>query len=87
MYALEIKEEPDKVFFRLSKKNPAELKRINKKIEQIRENPYRFKPLRNELKGEWRVHVGHFVLVYKIIESEKTVEIVRYKHHDDTYEK
>lgn len=87
MYSLMVEDEPDKAFFQLSKKNPEEMKRINKKIMQIRENPYNFKPLRNELKGEWRVHVGHFVLIYEVIESEKTVRILRYRHHDDAYKK
>ena len=86
MYSLKIEDEPDKVFFKLSKKNPSELEHISKKIDQILENPYHFKPLRNELKGERRVHIGHFVLVYDIIEEENKVRILRYKHHNDVYD-
>ncbi len=40
MYSLEIKEEADKIFSKLSKKNPKQLDIIVKKIRKIRKNPH-----------------------------------------------
>lgn len=45
MYKLEIKPSADKAFKKLVKKDKEQLQRIDKKIEQILEDPYRFKPM------------------------------------------
>ena len=48
MHTLEIKEEADKIFSKLSKKNPKQLRIIDKKIQQIRANPdHSYKFLKN----------------------------------------
>jgi len=85
MYNLEIREEVDKVFQKLAKKDRVSLKYINKKILEIKENPYHFKPLKNPLQNYRRVHIGNFVLIYSINEQTKTIIVERYKHHDEAY--
>lgn len=85
MYNLEIRESADKIFSKLSKKDKVSFEYINKKIIEIRENPYHFKPLRSPMQNYRRVHIGNFVLIYSINESTKTVIIERYKHHDEAY--
>jgi len=85
MYNLEIREEVDKVFQKLAKKDRVSLKYINKKILEIKENPYNFKPLKNPLQNYRRVHIGNFVLIYSINEQTKTIIVERYKHHDEAY--
>ncbi|MBT4540854.1 type II toxin-antitoxin system mRNA interferase toxin, RelE/StbE family [Candidatus Woesearchaeota archaeon] len=85
-YALDISEKAEKVFSRLMNKSIKQLKIINKKIIQIRLNPYHFKPLRGDMHGLRRVHIDkHFVLVYEIDEDNKLVRILDYGHHDDVY--
>lgn len=62
------------------------MKIILKKIEQILENPYGFKPLRSDMKGYREVHVDkHFVLVYSIDEERKVVIIKDYDHHENIF--
>ena len=85
MYKILVKKEVEKVFKKLAKKDKVSSIYISKKIKEIQENPYRFKPLKKPLQGFWRVHIGHFVLVYSIDEANKTVTIERYKHHKDIY--
>ena len=87
MYRLFVKPCADKIFVKLAKKNPKQLEIINKKIEQIRENPHHdYKFLRSPLQGFNRVHIDkHFVLVFKILHSEALVEIWYYDHHDEIY--
>lgn len=85
IYHLDISDEANKKFSKLHNKNKKQLDIINKKINQIRENPYHFKPLKGDMKGARRVHIGHFVLTYEIDESEKVVRILDYDHHDNIY--
>lgn len=85
-YTLEKKEGIDKIFLKLVKRNPKQMEIILKKIEQILENPYRFKPLRSDMKGYREVHVDkHFVLVYSIDEERKVVIIKDYDHHENIF--
>lgn len=54
-------------------------------MNQILTNPEIYKPLGNILKGRYRVHIGHFVLLFVIHEEERIVEFVGYNHHDKIY--
>lgn len=85
MYSLEIEEEVSKTFRKLLKKDKVQLEAINKKIRQILSDPYQFKPLRHPLEGFRRVHIGSFVLIYRVVESPPTVQIIKYTHHDEAY--
>lgn len=85
-YSLKIKPHVEKIFEKLGKKDPAQLDAIHKKVKQILEDPHRFKPLHAPMQHLRRVHImGSFVLIYCIIESEKTVELFDYDHHDRVY--
>ncbi len=86
MYFLEVRESVDKIFQKLFKKDKVSFEYINKKIKEILENPYHFKPLKAPLQNYRRVHIGNFVLIYSINENTKTVTIERYKHHDEAYQ-
>ena len=87
MYDLEVKEEADKIFFKLSKKNPKQLAIINKKIEEIRNNPdHIYKFLRKPLQTYNRVHIDkNFVLIFKIDHNNKIIIVYYFDHHDNVY--
>ena len=85
MYNLEVRENVDRIFSKLAKKDKVSFEYISKKITEIRENPYHFKPLKKPLQNFWRVHIGNYVLVYSINENTKTIVIEKYKHHDEIY--
>ena len=86
MYLVSNKPKIDEIFRKLAKKNPKQFEIVAKKLQQILENPYRFKPLSNTMKGQRRVHVDKsFVLVYSIDENTKTVILEDYDHHDKIY--
>jgi len=67
------------------KKDPVLSGRIQKAVVSILENPECGKPLRNVLKGRRRVHIGHFVLIYKIDDTNNTITLLRFTHHDKAY--
>jgi len=86
VYKLDISEKLDRIFSKLSKKDKKQLEIIDKKINMVLENPYQFKPLRGNMSGTRRIHIGKsFVLTYEISESEKIVRLLDYAHHDDIY--
>jgi len=86
MYKLAVKESLDKKFKRLQKKDKEMLRFIGKKVQDILEDPYRFKTLRKPLQNKRRVHVGgSFVLIYEINEKEKIVTLFDFDHHDSVY--
>ena len=74
-----------KIFDKLAKKDKKQIETIYKKIKEILENPYHFKPLRGDMKGSRRVHFGHFVMTYEILEKEKTIRFLDYDHHDNIF--
>lgn len=85
-YMLFVPEELDRVFKKLSNRDKKQLEIINKKVNVIIKNPFQFKPLRGDMKGARRVHIGSsFVLMYEIDEKNKTVRLLDYDHHDNIY--
>jgi YafQ family addiction module toxin component len=86
VYRLAIKEKLDKKFKKLQKKDKEMLGLIERKVQDILEDPYRFKPLRKPLQNKRRVHIGgSFVLIYEVNEEEKTVTLFDFDHHDNVY--
>jgi len=86
MYKLAVKESLDKKFKKLKKKDGEMLMLIDRKVQEILDDPYRFKPLRKPLQKKRRVHVGRsFVLIYEINEEEKIVTLLDFDHHDNIY--
>jgi len=85
IYGLDVTDKLDKVFFKLAKKDRKRLEQINKKVREIRENPYLGKPMKKPLQGRRRVHIGGFVLFYSIDENRRVVKLLEYDHHDKAY--
>ncbi|MBA7538297.1 hypothetical protein ES705_30572 [subsurface metagenome] len=65
------------------KKDKVLLDRLNKKIDQILENPEHYPPKRYELKGKRSAHVGSYVILFEVV--GEIVIFYRYRHHDHVY--
>jgi len=63
MYKLAIKENLDRKFKKLKKKDRELLVLIDRKVQEILDNPYRFKPLRKPLQNKRRVHIGMTIFI------------------------
>ncbi|MFH1591882.1 MAG: hypothetical protein ABIB47_00750 [Candidatus Woesearchaeota archaeon] len=86
MYDCELRRSVEKLFFKLAKKNPKQLLIIEKKIDEIIQNPQHYKNLRKPLQHLKRVHVDKsFVLTFSVDENNKKVIIEDYEHHDEVY--
>ena len=86
MYKLLLRKSVETIFFKLAKKNPKQLNIINKKINEIRQNPQRYKNLKKPMQHLKRIHVNsNFVLLFSVDEASKVVIIEDYDHHDKIY--
>jgi mRNA-degrading endonuclease RelE of RelBE toxin-antitoxin system len=87
MYRLAVKESLDRKFKRLRIKDKEMLHLIERKVNDILADPYRFKPLRKPMQNKRRVHVGGpFVLIDEINEKEGLITLLDFDHHDSIYE-
>ena len=85
-YALFITSSCKKEINKACKSNPQLRHSLTKKILEICENPYHYKPLRNDLHGLRRVHIlKSFVLIFKVDENEKSITLISFSHHDIAY--
>lgn len=87
MYSDEYSEEIAKKLAKLAKKEPKHYSILRKKMDWILDNPnYRFKYLHYDMSGMQRVHIGHFVLVFRIDNIRQVIFFEDYEHHDKIYE-
>ena len=88
MYAINIKPSCQRDIEKRCKKNPVLREALEKKMNEIVQNPLHYKPLEHDLAGERRVHImKSFVLKFEIDEISKVVEFVFFGHHDDAYKR
>ena len=86
MHSYELRKSVEKIFFKIAKKNPSQLLIIERKIEEIRQNPQHYKNLRKPLQHLKRVHIDKsFVLVFSVDENRKHIIMEDYDHHDNIY--
>ncbi|MFH1971866.1 MAG: type II toxin-antitoxin system RelE/ParE family toxin [archaeon] len=85
MYRYIIESKLEKILKKLAKRNRLAYDKILNKIDEIIQNPEHYKPLKNELKGIRRAHLGHFVLTFQI--KDNTIIFLDFDHHDNIYEK
>ncbi len=75
----------DRTLRLLKKKKPSLFSKVSAKIENIVRAPILGKPLRNVLRNYRRVHVGSFVIIYEIKDTE--IRFLDLDHHDKIYKK
>jgi YafQ family addiction module toxin component len=86
MWALKASPEFERDYRKLCGRNLGFRRAVDSKVEQIRENPIHYKPLRAPLQGVRRVHVGGaFVLLFEPMADTQTIHLLRLAHHDEAY--
>ena len=89
MLSYEILPNLQRILNKLSKKDDLVYRQVLKKIEEVISSPdvEHYKNLRYDMKDKKRVHVGHFVLVFKFVKEESKVEFLDFDHHDKIYKR
>lgn len=75
---------------KLKAKDPKSYNNVLTKIKQIATTlefkPKHYKNLKSPMQEYKRAHVNtHFVIIFKVDETNKTVTLFNYKHHDFIY--
>ena len=86
-HQFEYSEKLQKILDKLSKKNGEIYNQVLKKIQEIinSENVEHYKNLRHDLKEFKRVHIGHFVLMFKLDKNKNLISFEDFDHHDNIY--
>jgi len=85
-YGFEVHPKCQEEMKKLCKKNRILEEALKKKINEVLENPQRYKPLRYNSAGEKRAHImKSFVLKFEIDENKQLVKFISFCHHDDAY--
>jgi YafQ family addiction module toxin component len=82
-YKADFSDEFLKIARKLKKKDMKVFERLKSKIREILSNPEHYKPLKGEMKGLRRAHLGSFVIIFKI--EGEYVRFITFKHHDEAY--
>ena len=87
MYNYIISDNLRNILKRFSKKDKIFYEKILKKIDEIvnSENINHYKNLKYRFKDSKRVHIGHFVLIFKYDKKSNTIFFDNIKHHDFIY--
>ena len=86
MYRLQVRPEVQKIVEKLAKKDKKQVEIIFSKVNEILQDPHRYKNLRSPLNHWKRVHIdSHFVLLFSVDEKEKIVILEYYGHHNEVY--
>ena len=87
-YSSSIKPSCKKTIKKLCKKNSELKKALWNKMQEVIEDPLRYKPLKYDYSGKRRVHImKSFVLVFKVYEEANHIEFLKLEHHDDAYKR
>ncbi|MBW2991125.1 type II toxin-antitoxin system RelE/ParE family toxin [Candidatus Woesearchaeota archaeon] len=89
MYEYKRSDKLKRILKKLYKKDKKLYQAILKKINEIlhSDNPDHYKNLSYDMKEFKRVHIGSFILVFKIEEKKKAIKFEDFGHHDDVYRK
>jgi addiction module RelE/StbE family toxin len=85
-YSIIASPEVQKTLRRILKRDPVRYLELEKKLLFLSEHPEIGKPLKNVLKGKRRIHIGSYVLLYNIQQSDHTIVLISFDHHDDVYD-
>jgi len=89
MHEFRIEDKLEKILFKLEKKNSNLYNQIRKKISEVinSEGVEHYKNLRHDLKNFKRVHIGHFVLIFRFDKNKDIISFEDFDHHDNIYSK
>ena len=77
----------DRTLIKLQKKDRQVYENLLNKMKEVLNNPYieHYKNLRYNMKEFKRVHLGHFVLVFKFDKTNNLIFFSDFDHHDKIY--
>ncbi|MFA5382749.1 MAG: hypothetical protein WC356_06260 [Candidatus Micrarchaeia archaeon] len=88
-FEFDLSEELKEILYVLNNRDKKLAERINKKIKEIincdLNSVNHYQNLKYEFKDRKRVHIGHFVLTFKIYKEKNFILFINFSHHDEIY--
>ncbi len=84
-YTVTLNPDLETILRKAGKKDPARFGQLLRKLRELGENPEEGKPLRHPMNGLRRLHIGHYVLTYRLDMEKMRIILVDYAHHDNVY--
>lgn len=84
-YIIVVNPDVEATFRKVKTKDAARFEQVVKKLQEIGEKPEIGKPLHRPLQGRWRVHIGHYILIYKFEKKTGLITLEKFAHHDEAY--
>ncbi len=85
MYKLIIQSKAQDFYKRLYTVDRSHFSRIAAAFESLKENPFRGKPLKLSLKGNFSLRVGIYRIIYTVDQNTVTVYVLKIGHRRDIY--
>ena len=87
MHKFSISEKLEQTLIKILKKDKSLYEQIKKKISEIvnSENIEHYKNLRYNMKESKRIHIWHFVLIFRFDKNNDIVFFDDFDHHDKVY--
>jgi mRNA-degrading endonuclease RelE of RelBE toxin-antitoxin system len=73
------------IFRKMWQKDSARFGRTGKKLRELAETRRSEKPLSETVEGILALHIGHYILMYRIDRKNQNIILVDYSHHDEAY--
>lgn len=88
MHLFEINPDLDNKIIKLSKRDKSTYIAVKKKMDEIlnSHDMSHYKHLRYDMRDFQRVHIGHFVLLFRFDKSHDMIVFEDFDHHDKIYE-
>lgn len=88
MHKFDISKNLEQILVKILKKDKSLYEQIKKKISEIvnSEDIEHYKNLRYNMKDCKRVHIGHFVLVFRFDKNNDIIIFDDFDHHDKIYD-
>ena len=83
MYEISFMKQAEDFLKRLDKQNQ---ERISKKIDELKQNPKLGDPLLGRLSGLWKLRIGDYRAIYKIIKEKVLIVILKLGHRKNVYD-
>ncbi len=89
MYNYGYSDKLKEILEKLSKKDKSLYEQVLKKIEEVINslNAEHYKNLKFPMNEFKRVHIGHFVLIFRFDKQNKMIYFEDFDHHDKVYKK
>jgi len=85
-FRLELSNDAERVFKKLSLKNPKLFQRVVNAFDEIKKTPYVGKPLKGNLKGKYSYRIGSYRVIYSIEKEVLVIYVIAIKDRKHVYQ-